>query len=273
VQSPARLFKSEAADTIGFNVNGRVIQLPASLLCLTLQKIKIMRRLLLIAFVLVSSGLMAQETFKGEHFIEVTGTAETEVAPNEITFLIRLREFEENKNKVQLEKLDKDFLNALQAAGIDKKKLTLADAGSKLSRLTRRDKDAFREKTYQLVLSSAAEVEKFLEKLEPVQVSDLMLTRVYHTDYEKIKLDVKVRALQAAKAKADALLKGIGSEAGKPLMVREWENDPVQPYDMAANVRMKSMEMNQSMDVAQGSDTEFKKIRWRAQVSAQFEIK
>jgi uncharacterized protein len=232
-----------------------------------------MRRILFIAFVLISVNLMAQEAFKGEHFIEVTGTAETEVAPNEITFFIRLREFEENKNKVSLETLDKDFLNALQAAGIDKKKLTLAEAGSKLSRLTRRDKEAFREKSYQLVLNSAAEVEKFLEKLEPVQVSDLILTRVHHTDFEKIKLDVKVKALQAAKAKADALLKGIGAEAGKPLMVREWENDPVQPYDMQqANVRM-AYKQEEGMMEPQQSGTEFRKIRLRAQVSAQFEIK
>jgi uncharacterized protein YggE len=233
-----------------------------------------MRNIFFIAFFLVSFSLAAQqETFKGEPFIEVTGTAETEIAPNEITFLIRLREFEENKNKIGLEKLDKDFLNAIQAAGIDKKRLTLADAGSKLSKLTKRDKDAFREKSYQLVLNSAAEVEKFLEKLEPVQVHDLVMTRVHHTDYEKIKLDVKIKALQAAKAKADALLKGIGAEAGKPLMVREWDHDPVQPYDMTANVRMMSKQAEGVGMEVEESATEFKKIRLRAQVSAQFEIK
>jgi uncharacterized protein len=232
-----------------------------------------MRKLFLSAFMLMSFSLLAQENFKGEHFIEVTGSAETEIAPNEITFFIRLREFEENKNKVQLEKLDQDFLKALQNAGIDKKRLTLADAGSKLNRVTRRDKVTFREKSYQLVLNSAAEVEKFLEKLEPVEVSDLMITRVHHTDYEKIKLDVKIKALQAAKAKAEALLKGIGSEVGKPLMVREWENDPVQPYDMTSNVRMMKMESQDDGMMPQEPATEFKKIRLRAQVTAQFEIK
>jgi uncharacterized protein YggE len=230
-----------------------------------------MRKIFIIALMLLSFSMWAQspETFKGEHFIEVTGTAETEISPNEITFLIVLREFEENKNKIQLEKLDQDFLKALQSAGIDKKRLTLADAGSKLSRLTKRDKDAFREKSYQLVLNSAAEVEKFVEKLEPVQVSHLVITRVHHTDFEKIKLDTKIKALQAAKSKADALLKGIGSEAGKPLMVREWDNEP-QPYDMQANVRMKAME---SSGMQEEPATEFKKIRLRAQVTAQFEIK
>ena len=233
-----------------------------------------MRRIFLFALLLMSVNLFAQvqESFKGEHFIEVSGIAETEIAPNEITFLIILREFEENKAKVQLEKLDQDFLKALQSAGIDKKRLTLADAGSKLSRVTKKDKDAFREKSYQLVLNSAAEVEKFLEKLEPVQVSYLTITRVHHTDLEKIKLDTKIKALQAAKAKADALLKGIGAEVGNPLMVREWEQEPVQPYEMNYNVRM--MKAEQGMDAAQETPaTEFKKMRVRAHVTAQFQIK
>ena len=75
-----------------------------------------MRHIFFIALLLCSFSTWAQvqETFKGEHFIEVTGTAETEFAPNEITFLIALREFEENKNKVQLEKLDQDFLMRLE---------------------------------------------------------------------------------------------------------------------------------------------------------------
>lgn len=66
---------------------------------------------------LTASAQQQNETFKGEHFIEVTGTAQTEIEPNEITVQIRLREFEENRVKVALEKLDQDFLNALKNAG------------------------------------------------------------------------------------------------------------------------------------------------------------
>jgi uncharacterized protein len=233
-----------------------------------------MRYSLLIAFFfLISGSLVAQEVFKGEHFIEVTGTAESEIDPNEITVLIRLREFEENKQKVQLEKLDQDFSVALKAAGIDKKRITLADAGSKLSRLTKKDKDAFRDKTYQLVLSSGGELEKLLEKLEPVQVDQVVISKIHHTDYEKYKMELKIKALQAARAKAEALLKSIGSEIGKPLMVREWENDPVHPYEMNANVRFKLADATGDMDVEQQEPTAFKKIRLRSQISAQFEIK
>jgi uncharacterized protein len=218
----------------------------------------------------ISFSSFAQEGFKGEHFIEVSGVSETEVEPNEITLLIRLREFEERGSKVTLEKLDKDFLNALKEMGIDKKRVELADAGSKIGKISRREKDAFRDKTYQLKLTSGGELEKFLEKIEPVKVDQATIIRVHNTNLEKIKLDLKIQALQAAKAKAETLLKSIGGEMGKILMVREWDVEPVQPMMMNANVLMKQQE---DVISAPEDTTSFRKIKLRAQLAAQFEIK
>lgn len=221
-------------------------------------------------FILSLTAAAQQESFKGEHFIEITGTAETEIEPNEITVQIRLREFEENREKTQLEKLDQDFLNAIKSAGIDKKRLELADAGSKLDKLGKKDKDAFRLKTYQIKLTSAAELEKVLEKLESVKVDQFAITRLHHTELEKLKIDLKVAALQTARNKADVLLKSIGSTVGKPLMIREWDQDPVQPMP-TANVYMARAAFAES--ASDDSTTSFRKIRLKTQVTAQFEIK
>src|SRR5688572_27930677 len=194
---------------------------------------------LIILFLITTLTTFGQEVFKGEHFIEVTGSSEMEVEPNEIFVFVRLREFEENRTKVSLEKLDQDFLQAVKAANIDKKNLTLADAGSKLAKIRRKDKDAFREKSYEIKLTSAAELEKFLEKIEPVKVDQLDLTKLDHTDMEKFKIELKVKALQAAQTKAQTLLKSKGSEIGKPIMVREWDTEPVQPLrEMYANANV-----------------------------------
>jgi uncharacterized protein YggE len=217
----------------------------------------------------VFSVVSAQETFKGEHFIEVTGTAQTEIEPNLIYTTVRLREFEENRQKVTLEKLDKDFFNAIKEAGIDKKRVELADAGSKLDKLGKKEKDAFREKTYQIKLTSAAELDNLTEKLEPVKVDLFDVTKLSHSDLEKIKIDLKVKALQAAKTKAETLLQSIGSQAGKPLMVRDFDVELVQPYmNMQANYMMK-----QQAGASQDDSINFKKIKLQAQITAQFEIK
>lgn len=224
-----------------------------------------MKRLILIPFLLLPFILSAQENFK-EPFIEVTGTAYREIEPNEIYVLIRLKEFEENRQKVPLEKIEKDFYNAVKKAGIERNRVELADAGSDLEKFRRRDKEAYREKTFQIKLTSAAELEKFIGELSPVDVDSVDVTRLSHSDYEQIMLDLKVEALKTARAKAETLLQAIDATLGKPLMVRDF--DFVQPYmEMKANVRM--------MDAAQGAQEEsiaFRKIKLRAQITAQFAI-
>jgi uncharacterized protein YggE len=211
------------------------------------------------------------EVFKGEHFIEVAGTAFQEVEPNEIFFIVRLKEFEENREKTSLEKLDKDFLNALKEAGIDRKRLELADVGSSIGKIGRKDKDAFREKTYQIKLTSASELEKLIEKLNPVKVDLADIIKLSHSDLEKIRMELKAKALQAAKTKAEYLLKSIGSEIGKPLMVRDWD-EPAQPMMEYANVRMMK-NLDGELAQEQAPQIGFRKIKLQAQITAQFEIK
>jgi uncharacterized protein YggE len=225
-----------------------------------------MKRLILTPFLLLPFFLSAQENSK-EPFIEVTGTAYREIEPNEIYVSIRIKEFEEARQKVSLEKLEKDFYNAVKEAGINRSRVELAGAGSDLDKFRRKDKEAYREKTFQIKLTSASELEKFIEKLSSVKVDSVDITRLDHTDYEKIKLDLKVEALKAARAKAETLVTSIGSQLGKPLMIRDFDFGP-QPYmEMKANVRM--------MDAAQSADEPiaFRKIKLQAQITAQFEIK
>jgi uncharacterized protein YggE len=225
-----------------------------------------MKRLILTPLLLLPFFLSAQENFR-EPFIEVTGTAYREIEPNEIYVSIRLKEFEENRQKVSLEKLEKDFYNAVKEAGIDRSRVELAGAGSDLDKFRRKDKEAYREKTFQIKLTSASELEKFIEKLSAVKVDSVDITRLDHTDYEKIKLDLKIEALKAARSKAETLVKSIGSQLGKPLMIRDFDFGP-QPYiEMKANVRM--------MDATQPADDPiaFRKIKLQAQITAQFEIK
>lgn len=227
-----------------------------------------MKRLFAIALLLVPFFASAQENFK-EHFIEVTGTAYREIEPNEIYVMVRLKEFEENRQKTSLEKIEKDFYNALRDAGIDRKRVELADAGSDLEKFRRKDKEAFREKTFQIKLTSAAELDRFIEKLSPVKVDSVDVTRLHHSDYEKIKLELKVEALKAARSKAETLLQAIGAAIGKPLMVRDF--DFAQPYmEMNANVRMMKMDSGQEQVE---EPIAFRKIKLQAQITAQFEIK
>lgn len=221
--------------------------------------------LLVFSFTFMATG---QEIFKDEHFIEVTGSAEIEIEPNIIVLFIKLKEFEQNREKVDLEKIDQGFLNALKTAGIDRKKLSLAGGGGSVEQIGKRDSDAFREKSYQLELESATALEKLIASLEDVPVYQSYITRLDHSNMERFKIDLKVKALQAAKEKAEVLLNSIDAKVGKPLMVREWDYGPVQPLhrqEMISNVMMNDASV-------QDEPVGFRKIKLREQVTAQFEI-
>lgn len=222
---------------------------------------------------LISAAMVvnAQEQKPSEPFIEVTGTAELEVTPNEIYLTVRLKEFEEGRVKTTLETIDKAFLNALKQANIDQKNLELADAGLLLGG-KRRDRDVFREKTYQLKLSSAAEVEKFLSKIESVKADFVDIVRVDHSDLTKLKLDVKIKALQVAKRKAEAMLQGINSEIGKPILIREINIEPSGMYPGNAQYELLNAQYR-AKENAVDYESSFKKIKLQAQVIVQFEIK
>ena len=74
-----------------------------------------MKRLTLLALLFLPLSLVAQENIQ-KNFIEVTGTAYREIEPNEIYVMIWLKEFEENRQKTPLEKIEKDFFNASKPA-------------------------------------------------------------------------------------------------------------------------------------------------------------
>lgn len=225
-----------------------------------------MKRLIILPLLIFPLLLSAQETFK-DPFIEVTGTAYREIEPNEIYVTIRLKEFEENRQKTALESLEKEFFTAMRKAGIDRKRVELAGAGSDLEKFRKKDKEAYREKTFQIKLTSATELERLIGELSSVKVDAVDITRLHHTDYEKIQLDLKVEALEIAREKADILLQSVGSSLGKPLMIRDF--DFGQPYmEMNANVRMKSMDGSQQAE----DPIAFRKIKMQAQITAQFEI-
>lgn len=83
---------------------------------------------------LVGSQLFAQSpegNIKIEQpFIEVNGSAEMEVVPDEIFIRITLRERMEGKDKISIDQQEADMKSRLQSAGIDLNNLSLSDAGT-----------------------------------------------------------------------------------------------------------------------------------------------
>lgn len=154
-------------------------------------------------------------------YISVTGSAEKEVIPNEIYLVITLKEFMDGKDKVTLEKLEKQLVKAVEGAGIDAKQLGIGNVNSQLLNYKRKQRDVFEQRTYQLKITGADKMAAFFNNIQDIEISSLNVARVSHSEIEAYRKEVKMAAAKAAKDKAGYLLEAMDAKVGKPLEVIE----------------------------------------------------
>ena len=93
-------------------------------------KIKDMKKVFLLAFVLFAWSMVVNAQESDGKYIEVTGSSEIEVVPDEIHFLIQIKEYwqeeytgksnkeEDFRTKVPLAMIEKDLRRSLRKIGI-----------------------------------------------------------------------------------------------------------------------------------------------------------
>lgn len=211
--------------------------------------------------------------------IEVTGSAEMEVTPDEIYFSVSLREYlKDNKNKVDIETLEKQLQTAVNAAGVPKEDFQIEDIYGNRWYWQQKKKpaDFLASKRYVLKLSDLAKVDGILSKIDAKGIESINVTRYEHSKIEQFRRELKTKALQAAKEKAAFLLQGIGEQIGGVMEISEMGGEdgnypiPYPAYARASNEMM----MNKQEDMAETSPAiDFKKIKLRYEMRAVFAIK
>jgi uncharacterized protein len=209
--------------------------------------------------------------------IEVTGSAEQEITPDEIYFNISLREYMKDKsNKVDIATLEKQLQNAVNQAGIAKENFRVENIyGNRWYWQKKKPEEFLSSKRYTLKLSDLSRIDGILEKVDAKGVEAVNVASYTHTKIEQYRREIKTAALKAAREKARYLLDGIGAQLGDPIEIQEMGGDyqPQPMYDMA---RMSNMAMNAAgaeMEQAAPSDIDFKKIKIRYEIRAVFGIK
>jgi uncharacterized protein YggE len=156
-----------------------------------------------------------------KRYIEVIWSAETDIDPNIIVLSVQLREYDENKEKVTLDKIEVDFNAALKNSKVPKENVRLADLSSNAFRPRKRDRESYSRKTFEITFSKSEDVLNFLNKLADVKIEDVHVAKLSHTEIQKFRLETKVTALKAAEMKADVLLTSVGSKKGKAILIEE----------------------------------------------------
>jgi uncharacterized protein YggE len=205
--------------------------------------------------------------------IEVTGSAEMEVVPDEVYVSITLQEYyDKQKIKVDIDRIQKDFLDRCMKAGISKDRIQILsmsgfDQNSWYWRKRKKEQpDLLASTTYTIKFNSPAEIDKLVNTVDDNSTTQMHISKTSHSRIEEFRKDVKIKALQAAKAKAQYLCESIGEKLGNTLYVQEIESGYQPMY--------KGMASNMAMDVAQSANEgiDFQKILIRYEMRAQFGI-
>lgn len=203
-------------------------------------------------------------------YIEVTGSAEMEIVPDEIYIQVTLQERYNGKEKVTMEKQDALFITGMQSLNIDSKDISLADAQSDFSSYKWKKEDALARKSYVVLVHDAALVSKVYAKLVEIDAEDAYILKTSHSKIEEYRKQIKINAMIATKDKAGYLLSSIGEEVGSPILIQERET-----YDSPYTISQRSLASNVAFEAynLNASDIGFKKIKLRYEIFAQFEIK
>lgn len=223
---------------------------------------KLLVTILAVAFTL---PVFAQES---ENYIQVTGVSEIEIVPNQIYLTIVLDE-SDSKGRQAIENQRREMVNALKKIGINtEKNLTMEDMSSSYYKRG----NALSKASYQLLLTSSEQVVKVYDALAVLNISDVNITRVSHTDIEQFKSKCRKEAMINAKTVASELAEAVGQTIGACIYIYD-SNRGVTPTYYNDRIVMRSMaKVANDEAVIEEEPIEFKKIKLNYSVNAKFRI-
>ncbi|MGQ0543474.1 MAG: SIMPL domain-containing protein [Blastocatellia bacterium] len=205
--------------------------------------------------------------------IEVSGSAERLITPDEFTFKITILERIEKKEKITIEQQEASLRTELSKIGIDPSKdLSIFDVSSTYIP-RKRVRDVLGTKDYRLKVRDISKIAPLIELVDKLNIAKLDLIDTEHSEITRLRRETKIDAIKAAKAKADYLLDAIGQRTGKPVYIKE-EPDETPNYRLSnvnSNTSSNSFRVS-SGDVDTDDSLSFSQIRLRYVIVAKFEI-
>lgn len=188
-----------------------------------MKKTKFLLLSLIIFFMVpVVHGQTKTEIFEDKKpYIEVLGTAEKEVIPDEIFIKIILLEKFVGKEKQTIEMQEEKLKAALKEIGVELSNLSLTDVNADNIRVSWTKNDVISKKDFTLKVSNATTVGQVFQQLDKLEINGAYISMVNHSKLDSLKKETRVLAITAAKDKADYLLNAIGEKTGKPLVIHE----------------------------------------------------
>lgn len=226
---------------------------------------------------LISLSAVAQTNIT-QRTINVSGTAQLEVIPDEIYVHVVLREFNrKNGDKVDLNTIRNNFLAGCKSIGLTEEAVSVVTYDGYINnnwwwrKRKKEEPDMKASITYQVKLSNVEKMNELADKLEDDATENFNIHHVWHSQMEQLKKQLKIEAIKAARDKALYLTAAIGETVGKAITI----TDPVEfntyPPTMVFANKMMRFEDDANAE-ASPLNVDFKKIKLQFDVSVVFEL-
>ena len=169
------------------------------------------------------------QTSNERPFIDVRATSTQKVTPDELYLSITIDE-NTHKGKKTLEEMQFRMLDIMKYCGIDVENcLKVDDMGSQVK--VKRFSSKIKTRTsahYTLKLTDIATMQKLIEKLEKIEISQISLLQTGYSKKEELERSLSIEAVKKAKAKATDLAEALGQKVGKAIYI--YAQPLSQPY-------------------------------------------
>ena len=207
--------------------------------------------------------------------IEVSGSAEQMVTPNEFTFKITILERLDKKDKITIEQQEASLRTELSKIGIDPvEELSVYDLSSNYIP-RKKVREVLGTKDYRLKIIDISRIAPLTELVDRLNISKLDLIDTEHSEMTRLRRETKMEAMKAAKEKATYLLGAIGERIGKPIYIKEVEETSrFQLEATSSNSNNFTSNGRRTTDSSTDSDSDlsFTQIKIRFVIEAKFEI-
>ncbi len=216
-----------------------------------------------------------EKNFIDQNYIEVTGTAEMEIVPDQIYLNIILNE-SDIKGKITIDNLEKSMIKKLDTLGIDlNKDLAIIDLASNFKYYFIKENKIYQSKEYELKVIDATTAGEVIQELAELGISNVSVSKVDHSNIKEFQRQVKLNAIKIAKEKANELVMAIDQSLGRALYIQELDN--LQIINRLSG-KVAGVSANMIVRSADGIESslptiEFEKIKLQYSVLARFEIK
>lgn len=206
-------------------------------------------------------------------YIEVRGSAEMEVQPDEMVLSITIQEYYEEefqknkepknyKTKVSLAKIEDNLIKSLRKTGIEKEEIRVTGMGNYWRS---EGKEFLFSKQLEVKVTDFLKVNQLTSLVDAKGIRSVNVGQMTHTNIENFRKEVKTNALIDAREKAAYLVESLGEELGEVLSITELNDGFARP------VMAKSMLM--AADAGYESVEQVQNITISYQVTARFKIK